>query len=137
MLVVVVAEAEVQAAEAFEGLIKATLEVDASLLEIENGVSFFLLTLVLFAFMLLVMVFVFVLFFMLVAMTGEAVLSLEGRDGEAKESTLANVGCADGATLGFELAARQYAERFFLFAFFTMIVVMVFFFHFLLRAQGR
>ena len=121
MLVVVEAQAKIQAADARKRRIESGFGVDTRLRQVQDRVALFFFLAALFFFIVLVLVPV---------STGQSVVCFIGRYGDAKETAIADVRHADRTTTRFQLAAGQRSKRFFFALFF------LFAFQFLECAQG-
>ena len=135
MFVVVDAETEVEVLEAAEGIGQAGFQVDARLLEVDDGsallamlvlVLVFVLFLVVVFFLLVLAVFIVLVFVvsMGMAVAGDAVLGVEAADGDSDESAVVDPGEAGGTAADLEGAAGQASVDFLLLVFFVLVVVL-------------
>ena len=134
VFVVVDAEAEVEALEAVERVVETRLQIDARLLEGDDGRGFlavvlFFFVVVVFLLVIVVADLVFVVVFVVVpvvgmAVAGDAVLGVEDADGDSGEAALADDGEADGAAAGLGGAAGHMSADFLLV--FVLVLVFVF-----------
>ena len=127
VFVVVDAEAEVEVLEAVERVGQAGFNIDARLIEVNDGqclalplvlVPVFVMFVLVLVIVLVVLMFVIVLAVAVLvvpvgmAVAGDAVDGVEVADGDAHEAALADEGEADGTAADIEAAARQMPVRF-------------------------